>query len=537
MNVVSAPLILTDRKITKTTSLGELTFKPWFVQKGRGPHINDLVWATDKNWDTFYSNISRSEKGITISDTKGEKKFGINCRWNVEGFGYTNITADNGGELYELPLDGKEQILNLNYELAKSRVYRNRKRLIHLKKDNWIPSKELTMFLDLSEEYLADAEKKINESEKCATLSQTALNYALWGSEKMELEKAEFVISNRGFRSEFFMGCDARAFYQMYQDKFLDLFSNVFNYANVTFVVKGDGIMSDYQSQRGSINPETREVLIKKLNERNIKCQERLLFWFHDCCTPDWLRSMKYDDLLKYSEKLTIDTMKQFGDSLYAMEIINELHDWANELELNPDQINSLSKHIAEVSKSIAPKVKTTINSCCLFGEYIQLNQYSSGKKAKFKQRTPWQWTRDMIDAGVDIDIVELQMYYPYRDLQDSVLMTERFEVFNKPMHYSEVGVDGGPTNRSVKLGTAELPNEPYLWHQPWDEESQADWLESIYTIAYSKDYIKACNWFDFVDPFSYMQNGGLLRTPEGEPKAAYERLQYIQNKWKNLKG
>jgi len=246
---------------------------------------------------------------------------------------------------------------------------------------------------------------------------------------------------------------------------------------------------------------------------------------------------MKYDDLLKYSEKLTIDTMKQFGDSLYAMEIINELHDWANELELNPDQINSLSKHIAEVSKSIAPKVKTTINSCCLFGEYIQLNQYSSGKKAKFKQRTPWQWTRDMIDAGVDIDIVELQMYYPYRDLQDSVLMTERFEVFNKPMHYSEVGVDGGPTNRSVKLGTAELPNEPYLWHQPWDEESQADWLESIYTIAYSKDYIKACNWFDFVDPFSYMQNGGLLRTPEGEPKAAYERLQYIQNKWKNLKG
>ena len=56
-----------------------------------------------------------------------------------------------------------------------------------------------------------------------------------------------------------------------------------------------------------------------------------------------------------------------------------------------------------------------------------------------------------------------------------------------------------------------------------------------IYTLAYSKPYIKACNWFDFVDPFSYMENGGLLRSPEGEKKAAYHRLKNLQERFKNL--
>jgi GH35 family endo-1,4-beta-xylanase len=531
---MNALTVLTGSRIIKNTAQGELLFKPVFVQKGRGPHIYDLVWATDKNWDTFHSNISLSKEGIKISDSEGEEKFGINARWNVEGFGYTNITADNGGEFYTLPSDGKSNEFILNFEFAKSRVARNKKRKEHLTKNRWLPSKEVRMLLDLSEGYYNDATKVYSDEIKCAELAQQSLHYALWASEKMELEKANYEIKMRGFREDFFIGCDARSFYQMYQDKFLELFSELFNYANITFVAKGDGMMSDYQPQKGSINPETREVLINKLNQRNVKCQERLLFWFHDCCIPDWLRSMKYDELLKYAEKLTTDTMKRFGDSLYAMEVVNELHDWANELNLSHEQITKLTRLINDVSKSVAPKVKTTINSCCLFAEYVQMNQYSSGKPAQYKQRTPWQWTKDLLDAGIDIDLIELQMYYPYRDLQDSILMTERFEVFNKPLHYSEVGVSGGITENSLKLGKVEMPNEPPLWHHQWDEETQADWLEQIYSLVYSKESIKASNWFDFIDPYSYMQNGGLFRE-NGEPKAAYYRLKNLQEKLRKL--
>lgn len=532
--IASAPALLVKKRVPARTAKGTILFHPYYVQEGRGPHMYELVWATDRNWDTFLSDIKLGEKGIAISDTKGKEKFGINCRWNVEGFGYTNITADNGGEFYTLPPEEKTLDLNLNYELAKSRVARNRGRIKNLTKDGWNPSREVVAFLDLSEGYLEDAVKVLGSGEKCGQLSQQALLYSMWASEKMELEKAEYIIQKNGYRDGFFLGCDARGFYQMYQDTFLKLFSPLFNYANVTYVTKGDGIINDFEPKEGDHQFAIRDVLVDKLREYGIKTQGRLMFWFHDCCTPDWLKAKNYDQLLKYAEKHTKEVVGHYGDRMYAWEMVNELHDWANELLLSPEQSIELTRLITDVSKATAPTVKRTINSCCLYAEYVQMNSYS-GQPAKFRQRTPWQFTKDVVDAGIDIDIIELQMYYPYRDLQDSILMVERFEQFGKPMHLSEVGVAGGPTERSVKLGTVKFPNEPYLWHHPWDEETQADWLESIYTLAYSKQYLKACNWFDFVDPFSYMENGGLLRSPEGEKKASYHRLEKLQNKWKSL--
>ncbi len=533
--ILSAPAFLQKNRIPPNTVVGELLFNAHFVQKGKGPHIYNLAWATDDKWDTFFTNIQVNKKGVIISDTKGKDKFGINVRWNVEGFGWTNITADNGGDFYYLPPVGKSQELNLNFELCKSRVKRNRGRMMTFLREGWNPSSELMMYVNLSEEFFEDAIKNQTNVIKCAELSQRGLFYALHGSEKMELEKAQFDILVNGRREDFYVGCDARSFYQMYQDKFLELFSNLFNYANITFVVKGDGMMSDYQSSPGVINPETRELLINKLKERNIKCQERLLFWFHDCCIPDWLRDMKYDDLLRYAEKLTTDTMKRFGDSLYAMEVVNELHDWANELQLSHEQITELTRLINDVSKSIAPNVKTTINNCCPFAEYVQLNSYS-GSPAKYPQRTPYQFSKDLIEAGINFDILEQQMYFPYRDLQDSILMIEKLSTLGKPMQISEIGCPGGPTNRSVKLETVNITDEPYLWHHPWNEHTQANWMEAIYTLIFSKSFIKAGNWFDFVDPYSYLQNGGLLRSPEGDRKEAYYRLETLKNKWKSIR-
>lgn len=533
-SILAAPELLLKNKVSKGTEKGELLFIPHFVQNGRGPHLYELAWATDKDWDSFYSNIGISEKGVSVSDTKGVEKFGINVRWNVEGFGWTNITADNGGEFYSLPSSGKTQNLNLNFELCKSRVVRNRIRLNDLKKNGWVPSSEVMMYVNLSEQFYEDATKKFNDEMNSAKFAQSGLHYALWASEKMEIEKAKFEIQLRGYRDDFYIGCDARSFYQMYQDTFLDMFSELFNYANITFVVKGDGMMSDYQKAPGVIQPETRELLIRKLNERGIKCQERLLFWFHDCCIPDWLRDLKYDDLLKYAEKLTTDTMKHYGDLLYAMEVVNELHDWANELQLSHEQITELTRLINDVAKSVAPNVKRTINNCCPFAEYVQLNRYSK-RKAIHPQRSPYKFSKDLIDAGIDFDILEQQMYFPFRDFQDTILLIEKLATLGKPMQLSEVGAPGGPSNYSVRNSTVPIPSEPYLWHQPWNEHTQADWLEDMYTLAFSKPYMHACNWFDFVDPYYFIENGGLLRSTKGEKKEAYHRLAKIKDTWNQL--
>jgi hypothetical protein len=145
-SIFSAPTVLTASRTSKNTAQGELLFRPYFVQNGRGPHLLDWAFASDVNWDAFHSNITSSNEGVKISDTEGTKKFGIDVRWNVEGFGYIYITADNGGEFYELPHVRKSATLNLNYELTKSRVLRNRRRMTPHTKDRWKPSRELAAF-------------------------------------------------------------------------------------------------------------------------------------------------------------------------------------------------------------------------------------------------------------------------------------------------------------------------------------------------------------------------------------------------------
>lgn len=533
-SVFPTPMVVTSRRTNQSTTQGKLIFHPYYVQSGIGPHLLDWAYTTDEKWDSFHSNITASKEGVVISDTEGEKKFGIDVRWNVEGFGYIYITANNGGEFYTLPPSGKELKLNLNYELAKSRVIRNQNRFKQFLREGWKPSREVVGFLDLSEEFFADAKKIQADETKRAMPAQKSLFYAMWGSEMMELDKANYEIAKRRDRPNFFIGCDARAFYQMYQDKFLELFPELFNYATITYVVKGDGIINDFEPQEGNLQWDIRDVLFKKLRLKGITIEGRPLFWFHTWVTPDWIKKKSYDELRKYIERHTRDVVSHYPEGMYAWEIMNEFHDWANEVQVTPEQTIELTRLACEVAKDANPKVHRLINNCCPFAEYVQLGQWS-GQDAKYPQRTPWEFTKELVDAGVDFTLLGQQMYFPYRDLQDIVLTIERFEIFGKTIQLSEVGAPGGPTDKTIKLGTVGFPKEPYVWHRHWDEELQADWMESVYTLAYSKPYIEAANWFDFVDPYSYIENGGLLRSLEGEKKAAYDRLKKMQERWKNL--
>ncbi|MBN1466805.1 endo-1,4-beta-xylanase, partial [candidate division KSB1 bacterium] len=260
----------------------------------------------------------------------------------------------------------------------------------------------------------------------------------------------------------------------------------------------------------------------------------RPLFWFYHSTTPDWLRAKSYDQLLRYVESHTRAVVKHYGDELYAWEIVNELHDWANELRLTPEQTVNVTKLACEVAKDTNPRVHRLINNCCPFAEYVQLKKWGE-QEALYRQRTPHQFMRDLVDAEVDFTITGQQMYFPYRDLSDTILLLERLQQFNRPVQLTEVGASSGLSKASINDGSLDLPLEPFVWHRPWDEELQADWLEGVYALAYSRPWIEAVNWYDFVDPHSFIKNGGLLRSPQGEKKAAYERLAHLQKKLRAL--
>jgi len=521
----------TGTATARPQSNGEVLFQIWPVQAGQGPHVNSLVYASDDRWDAFHSDIHLDKDYIRISDTGLQTKFGINVRWNVEGFGAGYILADNAGEHYTLPGAGQSTQLNLSYELAHSRNARNYLRQKKHRKHGWRPSHQTRIYNDLAVEMLDDAAKVKHSGEKCARIAQKALYYAMWCGEMLELDYARWHIEKRKQKLTCFIGCDARQYFQAEKEPYMQHFGELFNYANISFVVNGDRAMNELEPIEGQLNLELRDILVRRMGDSGIKVGGRALFWFHKWVTPDWLRSKNFSELKKYVEKHTRDVVGHFGDRIYAWEITNEFHDWANAVGVTPEQAVELTALACDIARDTAPGVKLLINNCCPFAEYVQMGEWSSGK-AKYPQRTPWQFTRDLVEAGVDFDLIGQQMYFPYRDIQDSLIYLERYAQFNKKMQLSEVGVTSGPKSSAILTGRDEIEKDPYIWHRPWDEELQADWLEQIYTLGHSLDFVEAINWFDFIDYGSYMRNGGLISENKWQTKPGYERLTDLKKKW-----
>ena len=511
---------------------GTLAFRPYYPQSGRGPHLLDWAYCTDTAWDSFPSNIAATKDGVTISDTEGRDAFGINVRWNVEGFGYIFITADNAGEFYRLPASGTKT-LNLAFELLASRVARNAKRLAMHRAKGWTPSREVQAYVALSEGYQEDARKAEADGERCAALSQTGLTYAMWVSEKIELEAARHAIAARGFRKGFYTGCDARGYFQMDVELFLEIFPQLFNYATITYYLKA-GVFEDFEPVEGQKQFALRDALFAELKKRNIVVEGRPLWWSYKTTTPDWLRGKSYDQVRTYLEKHVKAVVGHYGDGMYAWEVVNEFHDWANECRLKPDQIIELTRLACDVARDTAPKVKRLINNCAPFAEYVQLRKMTE-LDAFYPQRTPYQFVRQLKEAGVDFDITGIQMYFPYRDLADTLILIEKFEGIGKTIQLTEVGASSGPSEDSIRTGKLPLSFEPYIWHRQWDDENQADWMEGLYTLAYSRPLIEAVNWYDFVDPYSWIPSGGFLRSPKGEKKPVIDRFMKMHNEWKEL--
>jgi GH35 family endo-1,4-beta-xylanase len=508
---------------------GEFTLRPypdpWM------PPIN-FVYLTDESNDPFYSNTYMDANGVIVPSTVGERRFGINTKWYVEGFGYIYLCADNGGELYsvkDMP-EGK----NLNYEFAKSRIARNRLVKTRYEKTGAIFSPEVEKMHALAQELFESAGKKINDGEKCGDLSNRSLNYALWAGEKIELEKAQYEIMMNKRTDHVYFGCETRQYIWARSEELTKRFLELFNFATITHYV-WDSWYELFEPREGYYNWGVKDNIVNWLTENNITIEGRPLFWFHPTVTPDWLKNKTFDELKSYVEKHTRDLVSHYGDKVASWEVINEYHDWANIHGHTEKEITEIVRLACDKTKETNPNVKRLINNCCLWGEYA-----ARGKAARQKEvanrplRTARKFIADLIEEGVDFDIVGIQIYFLQRDLSDIVRMVESFEKFGKPIYITEIGASAGYMEGAIKLDQMDIEDVPYDWHRRWDEELQADWLEQVYTIYYSRPLIKAINWYDFSDFRPFIVNGGLVRE-DASTKRSFDRLKKLLGEWGRL--
>jgi len=239
---------------------------------------------------------------------------------------------------------------------------------------------------------------------------------------------------------------------------------------------------------------------------------------------PEWLRSYPYEKLLAEYKRVVEQTMRRYAGRLPYAEIINEAHDATNVVHLNQAQILELTRETCRSARLGSAGVKRQINNCCLWAEYAKSRHKDGSRKW-----SPWRYLSDCVKSNVEFECIGLQLYYPSQDLFEIERMLDRFKVFQRPLHISEIACNSAPGLDPDSVRSKELVPG---WHGPWTETMQADWTEAIYTLCYSKPEFEAVGWWDFADYGGHFwPHGGLLHK-DFSPKESYLRLLALKQSW-----
>ena len=226
---------------------------------------------------------------------------------------------------------------------------------------------------------------------------------------------------------------------------------------------------------------------------------------------PDWAPLWKDDFetlrilILTHAQRL----LEHYGDIVDYWTVVSGLS--INNFDLEFDQIMDLTKTVCQLVKKNAPKAQALIEIPMPWGEYYARNQRS----------IPPTLYADLVaqnDVKFNGFAIPLQMgkaidgYY-VRDIMQISDMIDWFTPFDKDIHLINCQVPSCAKMSSEEAGTQKPIMHAGMWHNPWGETLQAEWLNVISQIAMSKPQVKSLCWGELIDSKGMsIYRGGLMK-------------------------
>lgn len=342
-----------------------------------------------------------------------------------------------------------------------------------------------------------------------------ALSHAIYAAEGALFEMSQHK-AYAAPRSDLKLGCNFARF-QSASDRYAKFFAQAFDFATLPFY-PGRTV-----PERDRYDYAYIDRCLAYLQEKNITPKGHPLFFGHKEVNPAWMFSLPYPELRKEAAKIAKHHVETYRDTIHYWDSMNEAHDWANCFELNQQQLVDLTRATTDALREASDKAVSIVNICLPFAEYVA-GRYNCYGALPEHLRSPLRYFQAILEAGVDFDVVGIQLYFPGRDMVAVSLMLDAFRKLGKPIHITEMGVNGGFRQKgNAGSSWSQLDMSEGTWHGGWNEHTQADWMEQFYTIAAAREEIQALTWWDFIEP-SFSGNGAFLYEDEN-PREMFFRL------------
>jgi endo-1,4-beta-xylanase len=443
----------------------------------------------------------------------------------VPDFGELWVGADNCDEGYAAGAG----TLDFVREAARSRLAEVRR---YMSREEALWSADCRGHLDAAAECLAEAGD--GSDARAATLRLLSLSHGLWAGELAVVERARTQIAARSRHEGFLFGTTAfgRAFRATAvegerAEAIRRRFTDILNFATLPFYLKA------LEPEEGAPDYRTVDEMLAWCEGEGIAAKGHPLWWGHPAGIPAWLEGADWPAIQRQCRRVVHRSVERYRGRIAIWDAINEAHDWANGLGLTQEQEVEITRVACDSIREKDPAATVIVNHCQVDGAYAAAGQVIAGPVYD-RVLTPLSYLDRLAEAGVDFDVVGLQMYFPSnigRDMMTISRYMDEYARFGKPIHITELGLPSGKRDMPDKLEGDLLTRVRGEWHQPWCERVQADWTEWFYTLCYARPDVEAVTWWNLGDP-AFIPGAGWLRG-DGTPKESYHRMRALLRSWR----
>lgn len=483
------------------------------------------LFAADLSHEPYPRKNDVSREGLVTLEAPAGPVI-LQAKLLVPGYGHMWITADNCGRGYR---DG--DTIDFIREAALGRLYEVEQ---YTGAGDFIPSPKCRSLLTDGKTLLDLAEKARVSGKggaKAAEYQVTALAALLWAGDLAAVERARSRIAAKNRRAAFLFGCAGFEYPYRELPGVKTCFDRIFNYATLPFY------LSRVEYERGKPDYAPLDTLQDFFERAGIRTKGHPLWWAHTAGMPPWTRELKWEDggIRRELERVIRERVQRYRGRIFIYDVINEAHDWCNAWMMSQDQLVEMTRACADAVHQADSACKTVVNTCFMFGENAADPRVQWGIINE-RNMTPWSYIRKLAESGVQYEIIGMQLYCPSRDMLAIDKLYDRFSVFGKPYHITELGVPSEDRDLPPNTSEGDIYCLRYmykgLWHEMnWSERLQADWLEDFYTLSYARPEVEALTWWSFRDNRSYVPAAGLLNNDDS-PKEAFFRLEELEKTW-----
>lgn len=477
-------------------------------------YILNTLYASDMYFEPDIRKSTISSDG-TVELQIDASPFMLHGRINLPLYGNIWVMAHNRGEGYKLKDFSGERTFDFVTEAIETYLWEAGNYA-----EGITPTPYARGHYDAAIEYYSLSKKNV-DADYCRL---KALSHSVLAAEALCYEAALAKLTVNP-RSELMLGCNI--FKHGGDNRHSEYFKSLFNFATIPFY--------SYQlaPEEGRLDFARRDELVDWCEANGITPKGHPLWFGHKETNPAWMFNKSYKELSDFAGDTIKKTVGRYKGRIKVWDSMNEPHDWANCFNFTQDQLMDLTKICCETVRETDPDATSIINVCLPFAEYVAGKFVCYGPV--FEQPvSPMKFFRRAIEKGIDFDVVGIQLYFPARDMVAVNRLLNVYASFGKPVHITEMGVPGGNTRgQTDDISSVDPQSQIGLtkggWHSAWNEHVQADWMEQFYTIAASRDEIKALTWWDSMDP-GFMKTSPFLFEDQ-VPREMFFRLMALKNR------